>query len=353
VALNVVAALLPVLVFLALLLLMDSFKLVPFRAVLAAIAIGALAAVAALGVEAWLLSTGLVSRWALSRYIAPVVEEPLKAAYIVLVLRRRRLGFLVDAAIVGFAVGTGFALVENPWFLRSYPDTRFVLSLVRGFGPAILHGLLGASFAIVAKSLSERSPERGVAIWLAPLTAAVALHSLFNHFALPPVLATCVLLIALPAVITVVFERSERATREWVGEGLDLDVDLLNLITSPAFEHTRFGTYLKELRTRFDGQAVADMFCLLRLELELSIRAKGMLLAREAGLSVPHDPGVKATLEELDYLEASIGPTGMLALKPLRLSSDRDDWHAYLLRQAGMESRTRRWWRRLRPPGRR
>jgi RsiW-degrading membrane proteinase PrsW (M82 family) len=348
VALNAAAALLPVLVFLAILFLMDSFKLVPVRAVLVSVGAGALSAIAALGIEVWLMSASGISDWAFPRFVSPVIEEVLKAIYVVIVLRRRRLGFLVDAAVIGFAVGTGFALVENPIYLRRYPDSRLVLSLVRGFGPAILHGALTGLFAMLAKSLTDRHPERRVVMLLPGVGAAIVLHSIFNHFALPPILATCVLLVLLPIVMTVVFDRSERATREWVGDGLDLDLDLLNLITSPAFYHTRFGKYLKELRDRFDGAAVSDMFCLLQLELELSIRAKGMLLAREAGLDVPPDPAVKPKLEELKYLQESIGPTGMLALKPLRVASDRDDWHAYLLEQAGMESRGHRWVRRVR-----
>ena len=283
-ALNVAAAVLPVLVFLVLLLLMDSFKLVPFRAILAAIAVGAAAAMAALGIEAWMLSAGLVPRWALSRYVGPLIEEPLKAVYIVLVLRQRRLGFLVDAALIGFAVGTGFALVENMYYLRALPRGGFALWLVRGFGPAIMHGAMTSLFAMLARGLTERHPERGAMALLPALAVPVVLHSAFNHFPMPPVVQTCVLLVVLPAVVTFAFERSERATREWVGEGMDLDVELLNLVTSPSFGQTRLGQYLVELRARFPGPVVGDMFCLLRVELELAIRAKGLLMAREAGL---------------------------------------------------------------------
>ena len=71
--------------------------------------------------------------------------------------------------------------------------------------------------------------------------------------------------------------------------GLDLDVELLRLVLSEDFGQTRLGAYLDELRSRFPGPVVADMFCLMRLELELGIRAKGMLMAREAGLDVPLD----------------------------------------------------------------
>jgi hypothetical protein len=79
---------------------------------------------------------------------------------------------------------------------------------------------------------------------------------------------------------------------------------------------------------------VADMFCLLRLELELSVQAKAMLLAREAGLIIPVTPELRISLDEIHYLQSSIGRTGLLALKPLQVTSDRDRWHRYLLAEA-------------------
>ena len=92
----------------------------------------------------------------------------------------------------------------------------------------------------------------------------------------------------LPLLVMAVFERSERATREWVGAGLDLDLELLDLVLSEHFRLTRFGNYLRELRTRFEGPVVADMFCLLRLELELSVQAKALLHGAERR---PRDAG--------------------------------------------------------------
>ena len=348
-AISIAAAMLPVLVFLAVLLLMDSFKLVPLRAVVVALCAGAVAALAALALHDWLLPASGLSPRLFSRYVAPLTEETLKAIYVVIVLRQRRLGFLVDAALVGFSVGTGFALVENVDYLRTVHGGSVALWLIRGFGPAILHGAMTAVFAMLARGLSERHPERGALVLAPALAVPAVLHSLFNHFPMPPIVQTCVLLVALPIVVTIAFERSERATREWVGEGLDLDVELFNLVTSASFGQTRLGRYLVELKEHFPGPVVADMFCLLRVELELAIRAKGMLMAREAGLEVPVGPDLKARLEELRSLHHSIGPTGLLALKPLRVTSERDVWHAYLLDQAGEDARNpiRRAWRSL------
>jgi hypothetical protein len=102
-------------------------------------------------------------------------------------------------------------------------------------------------------------------------------------------------------------------------------------VRSEYFGATRFGAYLQELRKRFSGLIVADMFCLLRLDLEISVQAKALLLAREAGLNLPVSDDLRASLREVAYLQTTIGRTGLLALKPLQVVSDRDHWHRYLL----------------------
>jgi hypothetical protein len=128
-----------------------------------------------------------------------------------------------------------------------------------------------------------------------------------------------------------VFQRSERSTREWVGAGLDLDLMLHETFASQALESTGFGTYLKELRQRFAGEVVVDMLCLLRVEVELSIEAKAVLIARDAGVTMPVHPDARSAVEEIRQLRESIGATGLLALAPVHVTTHRDDWHRYLL----------------------
>jgi RsiW-degrading membrane proteinase PrsW (M82 family) len=335
--LNVALALVPVVAFLLSLQLMDSFKLVRPGAVALAIVAGAAAALVCVPLHAYLLSSTELSTAAFSRYVAPLTEETLKAAFIAFLVVRRRVGFLVDAAVQGFAVGTGFALVENVTYLHAAGEAPLLLWLVRGLGTAVLHGATMAIFGMVSRTFFDRRPDRPWQVFWPGWLAAVGIHSTFNHVPLPPVAMTALLLVILPLVVLQVFQRSEAATRDWIGAGLDLDVELLQLVQSEAFAFTRFGSYLRELRRSFPGPTVADMFCLLRLELELSVQAKAMLLAREAGLEVPVDQDLGACLAEVEYLNASIGRTGLLALKPLMVSSHRDQWHRFLLAQAGTQ----------------
>lgn len=330
---SVALALLPVVGFLAVLFAMDSFKLVPFRAVLGALVAGGAAALVALFVWS-ALGLDLQTGNAVSYYVAPVIEETLKSAVVVLLILRGRAGFLVDAAVQGFAVGAGFALLENVAYLQAFGTAPLTLWLVRGLGTAMLHGGTTAIFAILARALSDRFPRRPHVAFLPGLVAVIVIHSAFNHLLLPPIVLAAVVMFVLPLLILFVFDRSERATREWMGAGMDLDIEVLQLVSSEHFAVTRLGQYLQELRARFPGVVVANMYCLLRLELELSVHARAMIMAREAGLDLAGDEDLDASLQEREYLHRSIGKAGLLALRPLQVTSDRDRWHRQLLAQA-------------------
>jgi protease PrsW len=333
VALDVVLALLPVIAFLTVLWLMDSFRLVRPMSICSAIAFGGLAALVSLSVNRWMLEVPSVTSGIITLYVAPIVEEVAKAAPLAVLIATARVGFLVDAAIAGFAVGSGFALVENLWYLQSLTDTTASFWVVRGFGTAVLQGATTTIFAVVSRTLVDRHPDQRVKPFLPGLFAAIAIHAVFNRRLLPPVAQMLLLLTVLPLLVLTVFKQSERAMRDWIGAGLDIDIELLGLISSAGFASTRFGRYLLDLRARLPGPIVADMFCLLRIELELSAQAKALLLARDAGLELPITHDLEISLDERRYLKRSIGTAGLLALKPLGISTHRDRWHRHLLRR--------------------
>jgi len=91
--------------------------------------------------------------------------------------------------------------------------------------------------------------------------------------------------------------------------------------------------YLHTLQDKFSPEVLVDLLCYLRLYLELAIQAKGILLMRESGFDVPPDPAVQEQFNELQYLQQSIGKTGLLALAPFIHTSSRDLWQMHTLRR--------------------
>ena len=328
---RILIGLLPVFAFLLALILLDSFKLVKLRSIAGLIAAGGLAAIASLIVNSELGSFFDLDATAFVRYIAPITEEILKSAVIIYLIARHRVAFLVDAAIIGFAVGAGFAAVENIHYFVALEENGVALWVVRGFGTALMHGSVSAMVAIISKQLVDAHGGTRLWVFLPGLVLATTLHSAFNHFFIAPTLTTVLLLVVLPVFFVAVFHFSETRTREWLGTGFDTDAELLESITAGRASDSRIGAYLADLRERFPPSTVVDMVCLLRLRLELSIRAKGILLARQAGFEIPADPDMEGRFAELKFLEQSIGRTGLLAMSPLFHFSDRDLWQYHMI----------------------
>ncbi len=325
-------SLLPVLLFVVALRVLDSFKLVRARALLLSLAVGAVVAVACLFINDALIAAGGFETRRYSLFVAPVVEETMKGLFIVWLIVARRTGFLVDAAIHGFAIGAGFAMVENLLYILELQDSNLMLWLVRGFGTGMMHGAATSLVGIIGKTLAERTSPHKPWVYLPGLLLAIVIHGVFNQFFIPAVMTTAVILLALPLLMVVVFERSEGATRQWLGVGFDTDREVLEMLTTGDLRETRIGAYLHSLQDRFSGVVLADMLCYLRLHVELAISAKGVLLMREAGFEVQSDPDVLAKFEELRYLEKSLGTTGKLAMHPFLHTSSRDLWQMHLLR---------------------
>lgn len=325
-------ALLPVCLFLLSLLYLDSYKLVRPQTIAQLVIIGCLTAALSLFLN-WILETHGVDRRMLLRFGAPAVEEILKGLPLVFLIRTKRIGFLIDAAIFGFAIGTGFALVENFYYLSTLLHASPALWVVRGFGTAVMHGGTTAILAMTTLALSERKRSDSLWLFVPGLVMAFAIHSLFNHFVVSPVASALVIVLLLPPILVLVFSQSERYLQSWLGSGFDLDSELLRAIGSGEFGQSPAGEYLQSIRDHFDGAVLADMLCYLRMHSELSLRAKGVLMLHENGFPVKKDPDIAEKLAELRYLEQSIGKTGELALAPIMNRSSHDVWQLHMLEE--------------------
>lgn len=332
-AFSLIAGLLPVLMFLGAMVFIDSYKLVSRRAMIRAIVLGGAAALLSLIAHRLAVEALHVDPAMLRRGLAPVAEETLKALAIAWLIRTEKVGFMVDAAILGFAIGTGFALVENVYYAGVLGTAEPIVWIVRGLGTAVMHGSTTAVVGIVSKDFTDRHRSKALHLFLPGLAVAVTVHALFNRLVVDPLIATAALLTVMPLLLLFVYHRSERATHAWLGTGLDREVEMLEMILDGEVAATPVGDYLESVRSRFAPPVVADMLCLLRIHLELSLRAKGVMIARAAGLELPPDPEVEANLRELAYLERSIGRTGKLALLPLMSVSGTDLWQIHMLQK--------------------
>ena len=156
-------ALIPVLVLLAVFVWLDAFKLMNFGEVLTLLILGGVAAIASYPISGKMLDTLPIGFSLYSRFVAPWIEEVIKMLIMILLFRFNRIGYKLDAVISGFAIGAGFSVVENIFYLMTYPQYGVGTWLVRGFGTAIMHGTTLAVLAAIAQEFAERETRAAAA----------------------------------------------------------------------------------------------------------------------------------------------------------------------------------------------
>jgi RsiW-degrading membrane proteinase PrsW (M82 family) len=329
--LKTLIGLLPVLAFLGMLLYMESYKLVRLHLIIRVFLGGAFTAVLAYFANGYAIEALNMEFMDYTCFVSPIIEESLKGLVVVYLFRSNHIGFLVDAAILGFAVGAGFAMAENMYYLYHAADAHFAIWVVRGFGTAVMHGGVTAIFAVIAQTMTEQQTRAKPVFFVPGLLAATVLHSIFNQFPISPVLSTIATLFLIPLILVFVFQKSVAVMHQWLEVDFDANEELLMKIQAGEFTHSKAGRFLLLLRQRFDGLIVADMLCYIRLHIELAIRAKSMLMAREFGMEVNTDKEIEDKFKELHALEQSIGKAGFLAMRPYLHMNRKDLWQLFLL----------------------
>ena len=324
-------ALLPALIFLVVLLRFDSYKLVSFYEIVQTLLAGA-----GLAVVAYLVNDELITalQWdfaSYSRYLAPVVEECLKSGALVYLFVRNRIGFKIDAAIMGFGVGTGFAVIENLYYLYSSPDANIGVWIIRGFGTAVMHGGTTALLGVVAQFFVDRSGKMSLLYYLPGLLSAIVFHAMFNYFQDSPVIATLLVLVGLPPGFLLVFTKSERGVHTWLLNDYKSHEHLLEEIRSGEFKDTEAGQFITRLHDNFGDEVVADVFLYIQVHTELVLRAEKISLARETNIDIIFEPRDRERLKLLNELEEKIGHTALMALWPHLHFSRRELWEIHEL----------------------
>ena len=150
------AALLPVAIYIVVVYSLDSFSLVSIRRLLSLILIGAAAALVCFGL--FYVTGGLVPE-SLQDYTDPFIEELFKAIPLLVLARSKKTVFFIDSIICGAAVGGGFSILENIFYVVFRESLGVGTLLFRGLEVALIH--MGCSAIIsVALMFSVRIIER-------------------------------------------------------------------------------------------------------------------------------------------------------------------------------------------------
>jgi RsiW-degrading membrane proteinase PrsW (M82 family) len=315
------------------------FKLMSLWETLGLLLLGGIAAAAAYPLSGAFLDTLPIGFTNYSRFVAPWIEEALKAIVIISLFRFNRIGFKIDAVISGFAVGAGFSVVENIFYLMRFPGLPPGVWLVRGLGTAVMHGTTLAILAAIAHELAERET-RGAArdydfnpLWFVPgFLIAVALHTLFNQFPEHPMLALLGTLIVAPLALMAIFRFGAGEARQWLTVEQKDHRALLDTLSAGYFPDDPGGRRVAALATRSGAQTGELIREYWELLTRLVLTSEETLLRQSAdGDRIEADTG--ADFIRLVELKRKLGRSTMAALNPLLPFSRNDYWELSELRE--------------------
>ncbi|HXG81826.1 MAG TPA: PrsW family glutamic-type intramembrane protease [Sphingomicrobium sp.] len=332
-------ALLPVLLMLGLFVWLDVFKLMTLWETLGLLLIGAVTALAAYPVSGVFLDTLPLGYSSYSRFVAPWIEEVIKAVAVGALFWFNRVGYKLDAVITGFAIGAGFSVVENMIYLSRFPELAANVWMVRGLGTAVMHGLTTAIVAATAHEYAERETRGAAAeyrfniLWFMPgLLLAILIHTGFNQFPDQPLLAMIIILAGAPFVIMAIFRFGAVEAQRWLAEEKAETRAALEAWESGRFPDDESGRRIAALIGRSDASTAARMREYCQLLTWLLLQAEDTLHHQAEDTEKLHVHGRQA-FERLEVLKRELGRANLAALRALLPFSRNDYWEISELKE--------------------
>lgn len=301
----------PTILYLVILKMLDGFCLAKRKFLTGSIVSGFLCCMAVFGISS-------VIKWE-SPYISPILEEFLKAIFILVLVARSKIHFLVETIIYGAAAGGGFSIAENIIYILYNPDMLVGTTIMRGFGVAVMHmgctALVSAIFLLMWKS---RKPLSFMALCYLP---SMVFHIIHNIIEIEPTYKVLSVILLFVAVFVILFNISDKMVWRWIDNSINSDVETLSAIRRGEFSTTKVGRYMLRVKEQFQSDVFFDMLCYIQIHYELIIEKQSRMLMQQAGFDDKrtdeeqkiHD----AKVAEIKSLHHRIGRTAQTVMAPL------------------------------------
>ncbi|MDO5446426.1 MAG: PrsW family glutamic-type intramembrane protease [Prevotellaceae bacterium] len=304
-------AICPTLLYLLILKMLDGFALAKRKFLIGNIIYGFMCCMAVLGLS-------LLLRWQ-SPYISPVLEELLKAVFVLSMLLRKKIHFLAETLIYGAAAGGGFSIAENIIYILYNPDMLAGTIIMRGIGVAVMHmgctALVATVFMLVWKS-SQRL------LWILPCyLPSIFIHIIHNTVEADPTIRLICTLVLFFAIFFMLFNIGDKMVYRWIDSSISSDIETLSAIRRGEFSTTNAGRYMLRMKEQFRSDVFFDMLCYMQLHYELIIEKQSRMLMQQAGFdskrTAEEQKEHDAKVAEIKSLRRSIGRTAQAVIAPL------------------------------------
>jgi hypothetical protein len=295
---------------------------------------GAVAFFAASNLNGYLLDTHNVDWLTLVRFIAPIEEEIFKGIILLFLVRRRQFTNFVDGAIYGFAIGIGFAVVENwEYLLWSDQSVQLMVAVVRVISTNLMHAA-GSSIIGVFVGRSRFLRRLGQLLFaFAGLLVSGALHVVFNTVSNIPNIATIFVIITITLIggisYGVIFDQIRRGLQKNkadIEEKLGMADRVTAGETRAVLSIEIIDEILGPLALQFGPEKAENMEKLLKKQARLGILRKNQDKMQDPALLEKNRQEIEIVRADMEELRKAIGSYPMLFLRGIFPEDDSPLW---------------------------
>jgi RsiW-degrading membrane proteinase PrsW (M82 family) len=266
------------------------------------------------------LRSGLVPYEVFLRFTAPIVEEVLKALLLIAIYRRPSYTYVVDGAIYGFAVGIGFAVVEDYQYILTRQYAALSLAASRVISTNLMHA---TTTAVVGSALgwarSKRLP--GVLALLAGGWAvAMAFHMGFNNL-VTRVSGGFLLLYAAgmggvgAGLIALIIRLALRDAKTRIDSELRADTRISAQEADAVSQFADLRKVLKPVAETFGDEKLSLMLHFLKLEAQIGLKENAITKLQDEGMRRSLQAQVNELREEMEKTRREVGAYPMLYMR--------------------------------------
>ena len=324
-----VAALLPVVIYIIVVYQIDNFSLISVKRLLLLILCGMLTALACF---ALFQLTGKIIPQSQSDSVNPIIEEMVKGIPLLWLATRKKIVFFIDSVICGAAVGGGFSILENIFYLLLGDQMGIGTVLFRGLEVALVHmgcsALVAAGLMLIVRMI-EYSRARSVvkksdiAMSVFLMSEGPVLHLFHNTFHFVPLVQFVFVIGTLGGLLVWTYFYDVEMIHSWIDTGLDKQLDLLASIKTGRLDDTPTGKFLESVKDAFPSKDFFDIICYVQLHVELSVASRSRVMLRETGLedNLPLSDEMKEQIisQYIEYkiLEKRLGSAARMTIAPI------------------------------------
>ncbi len=324
-----VAALLPVIIYIFMVYKIDNFSLINIKNLLLQVLCGMVAALACFGL--FQLTRSILSENQ-SEFFNPVLEEIIKAIPLLWLATRKKIVFFIDSVICGAAVGGGFSILENIFYLLWGNEMGIGTVLFRGLEVALVHmgcsAIVAAGLMLIVRMIEYSRSRSGIkksdiAMSVFLLSEAPVLHVFHNTFHFNPLVQFFFVIGTIGGLLVWIYFYDVEMIHSWLDTGLDKQLSLLDSIKKGHLDNTPTGNFLESVKNVFPPEDFFDIICYVQLHVELSVASRSRVMIRESGLEseLPLTDEMKEMMlsqyKEYKLLEKRLGNAARMTIAPI------------------------------------